>query len=171
MAVLGLILFAAAGVLTAAVVTSNTGAVETDLWGMTVSDVSIGVIFVAGMLTVLIGVAGLLLLSGGLRRGRRLRQERRVLRRENERLSQQVGSSPAPGGGTSGGVWSRRNVPVESRVGGEGGSSDDGSRRRGAHRTAEETATAPLDPAGGPVEGAGRPARSARARAASDSGS
>lgn len=89
-AIFGLILLVAAGVLTTAVVTSNTGAVNTDLWGATISNVSLGVVFVAGMLTTLVAVAGLVLVTAGLRRNRRLRQERRVLRRENQRLSQRV---------------------------------------------------------------------------------
>jgi hypothetical protein len=96
-AVVGLILLVVAGVATGAVVTSNTGAIDANFWGVTISNVSIGVIFVAGMLTTVIGVAGLLLLMGAMRRGRRLRQERRVLRRENQRLSQQAGDSgPGP---------------------------------------------------------------------------
>jgi hypothetical protein len=89
-AIIGLILLAAAGVLTAAVVTSNTGAVETDLWNLTVSNLSLGVVFVAGMLTTVVAVAGILLLTAGVRRSQRLRQERRVLRRENQRLSRQA---------------------------------------------------------------------------------
>jgi hypothetical protein len=89
-AVLGLILLAAAGVLTAAVVTSNTGAVDTDLWNLTISNLSLGIVFVAGMLTTIVGVAGILLLTAGVRRGQRLRQERRVLRRENQRLTRRV---------------------------------------------------------------------------------
>jgi Lipopolysaccharide assembly protein A domain len=89
-AVLGLILLAAAGVLTAAVVTSNTGAVDVDLWGTTISNLSLGAVFVAGMLTTAIAVVGLAVLMTGLRRDQRLRRERRVLRRENQRLSQQV---------------------------------------------------------------------------------
>jgi hypothetical protein len=96
-AVLGLILLVAAGALTAAVVTSNTGAIDVDLWGVTISNLSLGVIFVAGMLTTLVGVAGIILMMGGLRRGRRLRRERRVLRRENERLAQQAGPVDAEG--------------------------------------------------------------------------
>jgi hypothetical protein len=89
-AILGLILLAAAGVLAAAVVTSNTGAVETDLWSITVSNMSLGIVFVAGMLTTIVGVAGIVLLTAGVRRSQRLRQERRVLRRENQRLTRRV---------------------------------------------------------------------------------
>ena len=93
MAVLGLILLAAAGVLTAAVVTSNTDSLSVDLWNISVSNVTLGVVFVAGMITTVLAVVGLGMLTGGLRRGRRLRQERRSLRRENEMLAQQVDST------------------------------------------------------------------------------
>jgi type II secretory pathway pseudopilin PulG len=93
-AVLGLILLAAAGVLTAAVVTSNTGSLAVDLWGVSVTNVTPGVVFVAGMITTVLAVVGLGLLMGGLRRNRRLRQERRTLRRENEALAQRVDSTP-----------------------------------------------------------------------------
>jgi uncharacterized membrane protein YcjF (UPF0283 family) len=89
-AVLGLILLAAAGVLTAAVVTSNTDSLAVDLWGVSVTNVTLGVVFVAGMITTVLAVVGLGLLMGGMRRSRRLRQERRALRRENEQLSQRV---------------------------------------------------------------------------------
>lgn len=94
MAVLGLILLAAAGVLTAAVVTSNTDTLAVDLWGVSVSNVTLGVVFVAGMITTVLAVVGLGLLMGGVRRNRRLRKERRSLRRENEQLVQQVESTP-----------------------------------------------------------------------------
>lgn len=94
-AVLGIILLAAAGVLTAAVVTSNTGTVSVDLWGVTVTNLTLGVVFVAGMITTVLAVVGLGLLMGGMRRTRRLRQERRALRRENEELTQRVDTAPA----------------------------------------------------------------------------
>jgi hypothetical protein len=93
-AVLGLILLAAAGVLTAAVVTSNTDSLSVSLWGIDVSNVTLGVVFVAGMITTVLAVVGLGLLMGALRRNRRLRKERRSLRRENEQLAQQVDSTP-----------------------------------------------------------------------------
>lgn len=95
MAVLGLILLAAAGVLTAAVVTSNTDSLSVDLWGASVTNVTLGVVFVAGMITTVLAVVGLGLLMGGMRRGRRLRQERRSLRRENEQLAQRVEAAPS----------------------------------------------------------------------------
>src|SRR5829696_9064961 len=93
-AVLGVILLAAAGVLTAAVVTSNTGSLSVDLWGVSVTNATLGVVFVAGMITTVLAVVGLGLLMTGLRRNRRLRQERRMLRRENEKLAQRVDSTP-----------------------------------------------------------------------------
>jgi hypothetical protein len=93
-AVLGLILLAAAGVLTAAVVTSNTDSLAVSLWGVSVSNVTLGVVFVAGMITTVLAVVGLGLLMGGMRRNSRLRKERRTLRRENEHLTQQVESTP-----------------------------------------------------------------------------
>ena len=96
MAVLGLILLAAAGVLTAAVVTSNTDSLAVSLWGVDVSNVTLGVVFVAGMITTVLAVVGLGLLMGGMRRNRRLRKERRTLQRENEQLAQQVDSTPPP---------------------------------------------------------------------------
>ena len=94
MAVLGLILLAAAGVLTAAVVTSNTDTLAVDLWNISVSNVTLGVVFVAGMITTVVAVVGLGLLMGGLRRNRRLRKERKSLRRENEQLAQRVDTTP-----------------------------------------------------------------------------
>jgi type II secretory pathway pseudopilin PulG len=97
-AVLGLILLAAAGVLTAAVVTSNTESLSVSLWSVDVSNVTLGVVFVAGMITTVLAVVGLGLLMGALRRNRRLRKERRSLQRENEQLAQRmdVDSTPPP---------------------------------------------------------------------------
>ncbi len=101
MAVLGLILLAAAGVLTAAVVTSNTDSLSVSLWSVDVSNVTLGVVFVAGMITTVLAVVGLGLLMGGMRRSRRLRKERRTLQRENEQLAQRVDSTPPPMGSTA----------------------------------------------------------------------
>lgn len=123
MAVLGLILLAAAGVLTAAVVTSNTDSLSVSLWSVDVSNVTLGVVFVAGMITTVLAVVGLGLLMGALRRNRRLRKERRSLQRENEQLAQQRvdgDSTPppmAPGGPNRPlGSTSRRGEPfVEQR--------------------------------------------------------
>ena len=96
MAVLGLILLAAAGVLTAAVVTSNTDSLSISLWSVDVSNVTVGVVFVAGMITTVLAVVGLGLLMGALRRNRRRRKEHRSLQRENEQLAQRMDSTPPP---------------------------------------------------------------------------
>jgi hypothetical protein len=175
-AVLGLILLVAAGLLTTAVVTSNTGAVDTDLWGTTISNLSLGAVFVAGMLTTLVGVAGLLLLTAALRRGRRLRRERKVLRRENERLAQQVGDASADGTPPERhGVWRRRAEPPEgatdtavadSSFTGRESSGVAGTRR--FDRTSVEAATPSAEER--PAEDVPRSTGSSRARATSDSG-
>jgi hypothetical protein len=107
-AVLGLILLAAAGVLTAAVVTSNTGTLSVDLWNITVSNVTPGVVFVAGMITTVVAVVGLGLLMGGVRRNRRLRKERRSLKRENEQLAHRVETTPDTTGRYDGPVQQTR---------------------------------------------------------------
>jgi hypothetical protein len=112
-AVLGLILLLAAGLLTAAVVTSNTSAVQTDLWGLTISNISVGAVFVTGMLTTAVAVAGLLLVMAGVRRGRRLQQERRVLRQENRRLAQQAEPTATTADETrTPRAWRRRREPA-----------------------------------------------------------
>jgi type II secretory pathway pseudopilin PulG len=114
-AVLGLILLAAAGVLTAAVVTSNTDSLSMSLWSVDVSNVTLGVVFVAGMITTVLAVVGLGLLMGALRRNRRLRKERRSLQRENEQLTQRVDSTPppmAPPPTSPGGTTARRDDRV-----------------------------------------------------------
>jgi len=99
-AVLGLILLAAAGVLTAAVVTSNTDSLSVSLWSVDVSNVTLGVVFVAGMITTVLAVVGLGLLMGGMRRNRRLRKERRSLQRENEQLAQRMDTTQPSMGST-----------------------------------------------------------------------
>jgi uncharacterized integral membrane protein len=125
-AVLGLILLAAAGVLTAAVVTSNTDSLSLSLWSVDVSNVTLGVVFVAGMITTVLAVVGLGLLMGALRRNRRLRKERRSLQRENEQLAQRMDSTPppmAPPGPTGPVGTERRDDQVVERR--PGGSFDD----------------------------------------------
>jgi hypothetical protein len=174
-AVLGLILLIGAGLLTAAVVTSNTGAIDTDLWGLTISNLSLGAVFVAGLLTTLVGVAGLLLLTAALRRGRRLRQERKVLRRENERLAHQVGGAPSDGTPAEGG-WGHRSEPPEehtdpaARHGGSTGavSSDLGRTRRFGRSGVD---TAPSTPEERRADDTAPSTGTGPTRATSDSGS
>lgn len=89
MVVIGLILLLLAALLAIAAISSNTTHVHIDLWGLSISHVSVGGAFVAGMITTVAGVVGLILFLGGARRNRRLRKERRVLSRENKRLAGQ----------------------------------------------------------------------------------
>ncbi len=146
MAVLGLILLAAAGVLTAAVVTSNTGTLSVDLWNVSVSNVTLGVVFVAGMITTVLAVVGLGLLMGGMRRGRRIRQERRALRRENEQLAQRAEpTGPAD-------QYARRTAPPPPVV---PAPSRDGVQDT---RVAPPSAPAHVPPASGGVPATGGPA-------------
>src|SRR5262249_31824766 len=93
MVVLGLLLLIGAGVFAAAVITSNSGTVGGDLWGLHVSNLSLGVVYIAGLVTALVVLLALVMLSAGMRRGRRLRQERRALAQENARLSRHVGAA------------------------------------------------------------------------------
>lgn len=90
MVVLGILLLAGAAVLAVATISSNTGAVEMDLWGLSISNVSIGVVFAAGMVTAAVGLLGLMMVLGGARRNRKLRRERRALARDNRGLSRQA---------------------------------------------------------------------------------
>jgi hypothetical protein len=94
MVVLGLLLLVGAGVFAAAVITSNTGAVGADLWGLHISNLSLGAFYVAGLVTGFAALLGVVVLFAGMRRTRRLRHERKALARENARLSQHVGTGP-----------------------------------------------------------------------------
>jgi hypothetical protein len=96
MVVLGLLLLVGAGVFAAAVITSNTGAVGADLWGLHISNLSLGSVYVAGLVTGFAALLGLVVLFAGMRRTRRLRHERKALARENARLSQHVSTGPQP---------------------------------------------------------------------------
>jgi hypothetical protein len=87
MVVLGLVLLVGAGVFTAAVITSNTGTVGADLWGAHIDKLSLGGVFVAGMVAGVAALLGLVMLFGGMRRSARLNRERRQLARENARLA------------------------------------------------------------------------------------
>jgi steroid 5-alpha reductase family enzyme len=99
MVVLGIVLLAGATVFAVSAVSGNTGAVETDLWGMSISNLSVGSVFVLGMITTAVGLAGLVLAAAGATRGAKRRRERRALTRENRRLTREMGraaAAPAP---------------------------------------------------------------------------
>src|SRR5262249_34190696 len=108
MVVLGLLLLIGAGVFGAAVITSNTSPGNGDLWGLHVSTLSLGTVYLAGLVTGIVALFALVMLAAGIRRGRRLRLERRALARENARLAQHIGTA----GGTDPG-WPTRQAAAE----------------------------------------------------------
>ena len=92
MIVLGLLLLLATGALAMAVVTSNTESTSVAAFGYTVSDVPLGLLFAAGVLTGLLLMLGVSLLLSGLSRSRAIRARARRARAatsENERLQQE----------------------------------------------------------------------------------
>lgn len=92
MIVLGLLLLLATGALALAVVTSNTESTSVAAFGYTVSDLSLGLLFAAGVLTGLLLMLGVSLLLSGLSRGRAIRARARRARAatsENERLQEE----------------------------------------------------------------------------------
>jgi hypothetical protein len=82
MVIVGVVLVAVAAVLTAAAITSNGQHVKFDLWGVLHSSVSVGTVFIAGMITTVVAVVGVLVLVNGVRRNRRLRKERKQVAKE-----------------------------------------------------------------------------------------
>jgi uncharacterized membrane protein YciS (DUF1049 family) len=87
MIIVAILLIAIAVVLTAAAVTSNGHQITFDLWDIVDSKVSVGVVFIAGMITTVIAVGGIALLLAGLKRKRRTRKERKELNRQQEQLT------------------------------------------------------------------------------------
>lgn len=87
MVIVAVLLIAIAAVLTAAAVTSNGHHITFDLWSIVDSKVSVGVVFVAGMITTVIAVAGVVLLMSGVKRSHRNRKERKELSRQQESMS------------------------------------------------------------------------------------
>lgn len=92
MVVLGLLLLAGAAVLTTAVVTSNTGSINTDLWGWHMSNLSVGAVFVIGVITGAVALLALGMMVVGARRNARRSRERRALVKENRRLAERTDS-------------------------------------------------------------------------------
>ncbi|HVX44210.1 MAG TPA: hypothetical protein VHC49_09995 [Mycobacteriales bacterium] len=82
MVIVAVLLIAIAVVLTAAAVTSNGHKVTFDLWNIVDTKVSVGVVFIAGMITTVIAVGGIALLVAALRRKRRARRERKEINRQ-----------------------------------------------------------------------------------------
>src|SRR5205814_1790966 len=65
MVVLGLVLLVGAGVFAASVISSNTGAVGGDLWGLHISNVTVGEVFVAGLAAGAVALLGLVMMLAG----------------------------------------------------------------------------------------------------------
>ena len=110
MAVLGLILVVVAAVVGADIVLENTGSTTGTLFNQTVSDLSLGGVFLAGAVTALVLALGLWLLFGSAARARRRRQEAKQQRREvvaekdtlaaeNARLAQELERARSRTGG------------------------------------------------------------------------
>ncbi len=86
MVALGLLLFALAALLTGGVVFSDSSSIDLTAFGVTMTAVPLAVLFVAGLLTGLVGVLGLGLLSRGAARRRALRREARLAKSEKTHL-------------------------------------------------------------------------------------
>jgi hypothetical protein len=89
MVVLGLLLLIAAGVVTAGIVLQSTDPANAAAFGQTVTDLTVGRLFLAGVITGAIAVLGLsMILAGGARRRtRRAGLKRQVLDERGEKES------------------------------------------------------------------------------------
>lgn len=85
MVVLGLLLVLLAGGATTAALVENTKPTSMDILGVTISNLSIGGIFLAGVVTALIFALGLFLMLGGAARARRRRQKNKSVVKDSRR--------------------------------------------------------------------------------------
>jgi hypothetical protein len=110
MLILGLLLLVAAGLLTTGLLAGNTGNVHAEVFGYTVTGISLGELFAIGVCTGVVLTAGLVLLFSGLRRSGRKRKARREelgakraheseLQEENARLARQLDQQRRAGAG------------------------------------------------------------------------
>lgn len=81
--VLGLLLMLGCVALAVDAVVQNTAAMHVIAFNHAVTGLSLGALFVAGAVTGLLFALGLAMFTGGVGRARRLRRERRALRRES----------------------------------------------------------------------------------------
>jgi uncharacterized integral membrane protein len=88
MVIAGAVLAAVAVVVIAAAVTGNSHKVEFDFFGIYHSHLSIGAVFISGMITTVIAVVGVVLLVGGLRRTRKQRKEQKRIAKETANAPQ-----------------------------------------------------------------------------------
>ena len=126
MVVLGLLLLVASGLLTARVVLDNTDTVSVAAFGHSVSGLTLGGLFAAGVAAGLRGLLGLLMMLAGARRRRTrragMKQQIRDARGEKESLAEEN---------------ARLRSELEARTGGAGNGAVDG--------TADGTAVYPAD--------------------------
>jgi uncharacterized integral membrane protein len=83
MLVLGLLLMLGCAALAVDAVVQNTSAMHVIAFGHSISSLSLGALFVAGAVVGLLFALGLAIFTGGLGRARRIRRERRALRRQS----------------------------------------------------------------------------------------
>lgn len=84
MAIIGFVLLAAAAVLGIEIVAMNDLTIDIDAFNQ-VYETSISLVFVAGVVTGLVGALGLMLIRDGMVRGRRLRLEAKEAQEERDR--------------------------------------------------------------------------------------
>jgi uncharacterized integral membrane protein len=86
MLALGLLLFVVSGVVGLAVVLDNTDSVSMSAFGLTIDNVSLGGVFLAGAVAGLVFMLGLAMMAAGGRKRREQRKTVKVTRREKVRL-------------------------------------------------------------------------------------
>ncbi len=134
MLILGLLLLVASGALTVGLLTSTTASVTVKVFGQTYDKVPIGELFVIGLCTGVVAIAGLVMFFSGMRRSSRKRKARRQelganrsregeLQDENARLARELaqqrrsGVSPPPPAMPSGPTSSVPPATQSSRSG------------------------------------------------------
>src|SRR5256885_16220033 len=88
MVIAGAVLAAVAVVVIAAAVTGNGHRVKFDFFGIYHSHLSIGAVFISGMVTTVVAVVGVALLAVGLRRTRKQRKEQKRIEKEQANAPQ-----------------------------------------------------------------------------------
>jgi uncharacterized membrane protein YciS (DUF1049 family) len=97
MLIAGAVLFVIAVVLIAASVSGNGQSVKFDLWGVVHANMSVGAVFIMGLVTTIIAVAGFVLLTRGLKDARARRKEERRQAKEQRKLGKSSETSGSLG--------------------------------------------------------------------------
>jgi len=135
MVILGLILVAAAVVAIVEAIFANTGVVTVHMWGWT-WHFDLFWAMVCGIGIAVAALLGLWLITAGLTRGYRVRRDRRVLARENERLAAAANERAAEHGAA------RRAAERDAAA-------NAAARREAENRAAEKPAVVPVAPTAG----------------------